>query len=762
MVISAFIALLLLSCFLLSIAWSRTIGVLRGSASGICRLAWTFPLVLCLFPKIATEELPRVISSQTIHILLDDSESMNRWTGFHSPIQTAEKKIDSIREQCRSIGCNVKVSKLSELNQLTAKGYTPLSETFISWKQKIKQDAWVLFSDGGDFQPNIAWNSFGSSLRHETKKNGLIVGFGKERSQNVWIEDVELAPFAFEGKSVVSHISLKKSQYSDAIKRVQVHAKLGDQILSSKNIDFHGADELATISLSIPSLARGRHFVSFEVLASADESILWDNQVHRHVEVMPNTVGVLHLLGSPSWDGRFLRRFLKAEPKYDLISFFILRDPWDSQVSNERELSLIPFPVSRLFNEELPNFRVIILQNFTLLQFLLPQYQKNLVSFVKNGGGLLFLGGYRALKDADLRNSPLKEILPFSTTTKGKSSLPQRFYANRMGMTQAQDKSGPWFDPKLKFKIQLAKPNMQKRSLANIYDDWEGLGSILEGMQNAQGIHHMENVTLRDESYTPLLYAQTEKGTLPLAMATYPGKGRAIWIFSDSMWRLALTPKKDTPREAYDEFMQSTMTWLLRQNLRRPLIVSSFTIKRGSSKRMDWVATLQGPAVPYFSSSQDWMVSVCDSLLSNDEINIDKLGNQQLLLSGSIIGKLTGGERCEFSIKGQNAAFGSVVSSSAAIVPQLFKDAEISPAPQKLAQLAGLVGADFQSNEDLSVSYLNRWLDKKNKQEGLILPKRFKSFKDYYWALKEWWLILCLFFLPLEIVIRKWHDLSTV
>ena len=72
-------------------------------------------------------------------------------------------------------------------------------------------------------------------------------------------------------------------------------------------------------------------------LPTPGEAALWDNTVNAQVEVMPNTVGVLHLLGSPSWDGRFLRRYLKSEPKYDLISFFILRDPWDSQQVNERE-----------------------------------------------------------------------------------------------------------------------------------------------------------------------------------------------------------------------------------------------------------------------------------------------------------------------------------------------------------------------------------------------------------------------------------------
>ena len=102
-----------------------------------------------------------------------------------------------------------------------------------------------------------------------------------------------------------------------------------------------------------------------------------------------------------------------------MISFFILRDPWDIQTANEREMSLIPFPVDRLFNEELANFKVIIMQNFQMSQFLQPDYQRNLVKFVKNGGGLLFFGGPRALSAEDLVGTPLGELFPFKKQEKG-------------------------------------------------------------------------------------------------------------------------------------------------------------------------------------------------------------------------------------------------------------------------------------------------------------------------------------------------------
>src|SRR5690606_27540038 len=150
-----------------------------------------------------------------------------------------------------------------------------------------------------------------------------------------------------------------------------------------------------------------------------------------------------------------------------------------------------------------------------------PEFQKNLVEFVKNGGGLLFLGGDRALLEADIRNSPLKEILPFTVKAQqddGPSSPLPSFGAWE---EESANRTGPWYDSQTTFKVSLAQPNRQERALANVYDEWEALGPALTGFPHAQGIHHMENVTFKQGSYTPLLKAVTTDGaSIPLAIAS--------------------------------------------------------------------------------------------------------------------------------------------------------------------------------------------------------------------------------------------------
>ena len=196
----------------------------------------------------------------------------------------------------------------------------------------------------------------GRATKPGAAPRGLIVGYQPRASENIWLKDVDVPPFAFEDRPLVVGVTPRRQSPRSEPERVQVQVQAGAAPLATVNVTFAPGRLQTQAQTTLAPLPRGQHLLTLKALPTAGETALWDNEAHAQTEVMPNTVGVLHLLGSPSWDGRFLRRYLKGEPKYDLISFFILRDPWDSQQVNERELSLIPFPVERLFREELRTF----------------------------------------------------------------------------------------------------------------------------------------------------------------------------------------------------------------------------------------------------------------------------------------------------------------------------------------------------------------------------------------------------------------------
>lgn len=757
------------SLVLLLVSWVTQIGFVRGALAALCRVGWTVPIFLSFFPETVSEQLPRTLTLEPVHVLIDDSDSMKG-----SPSATAARLKKSINDGCLRFGCLPKFTLLSEQDDDAKQGYTPLSSVIDSWLYKVGAEPWLLVSDGGDFRPTEHWDPSLRGLGRPaagmpaTTPRALIVGFAPKSRNNIWIKESNVAPFSFEDRPLTVDVSLRRVSADIGSERVQLQVLTDDKPLATVNAEFKSEALDVSVSATIPPLPRGQHLLTIRALPVANETALWDNTSYAQIEVMPNTVGVLHLLGSPSWDGRFLRRYLKAEPKYDLISFFILRDPWDSQQVSERELSLIPFPVERLFKEELPNFRVVVLQNFTLNQFLLPEYQNNLVKFVQDGGGLLFIGGPRALAGNDLSSSPLRAILPFEVTDEQALSSPGLgafdlggFEGEGMEPQQPSEKDarGPAYDEALEFKVELARPDPNKRALANVYEDWESLADALTGWKTAKGLHHMERVKFKKDVVTPLLTARVGKAEIPLAVASYPGKGRAIWVFSDSLWRLAQTVDSETSRQVYNKFLQSSMTWLMRQDLRKPLVAKSFALRGGRHQPATFRVTLQGPAARFFQPSPEWRLKVCGSLVPPEKLVAVKSGADEFDVSGPLATMLAGGERCSLELDGTHPAFGSVKAGITAVFPEVFKDTEIDAAPQKLEELAALTGARLALPPKDAETATDEWLEQITGKSGVALPSRFKTLRNFYWILDKPWFWLLILLMPLEVVVRRWHQL---
>ncbi|MCE2452261.1 MAG: hypothetical protein J4F48_05380, partial [Nitrospinae bacterium] len=85
-----------------------------------------------------------------------------------------------------------------------------------------------------------------------------------------------------------------------------------------------------------------------------------NNRVEIPLEVRRDKIRVLTITGSPNWNYRFLRMALKRDPAIDLVSFVFLRTSEDDPGVPTRHLSLVPFPVDKLFLEELKNFEIVI------------------------------------------------------------------------------------------------------------------------------------------------------------------------------------------------------------------------------------------------------------------------------------------------------------------------------------------------------------------------------------------------------------------
>jgi len=817
------------------------------------RLAWCLPFVLCFFPERIRDEKPRSPVAKVVHVLVDDSESMKLRVGASARLggnerrsEVASRIVADAAAVCRDAGCEIKSTLLSELDSSASRGFSWIERGLNAWRLGLGTDPWILVSDGGDSAQN---SGISVENRATVQGPGLIVGFQPADPRNLFFGAVTVPPYAFDGRPAQVTVHVARG---DGINRtaglpqesVQVQVRSGNQVLSAVDVSFKEGEAEASARIVLPALPRGEQPLEFFILPSPDEAMVWDNSLVADVEVLPNTLGLLHLLGSPGWDGRFFRRLVKSEPKFDLISFFILRDPWDNLQVSDRELSLIPFPAERLFKEELQSFRVLVLHDFTLAQFLQPDYQANLVQFVKNGGGLLFIGGPRALHRLDMASSPLREILPFTPGAEAILNYPRGRDAaggldsdsnsnsisssanvsdpgggNALNQPQFAgagfDTLGAAYDGTRAFKIEFAKPAPEQRELASVYDDWLATTPDLTRVKGLKGLHVIPPALVDATRTTPLLNARLADGSaVPLALASFPGRGRALWILSDSMWRMAMAENSGIARETYDRFMLGGIQWLLRQDLRKPLVANRFAIRSGGpdagrdasrdvshdverdtdasqSKKsraiLDWSVHVSGPATHHldFLSSDDekrWRLSICGVMQDSRAISVARIASDQFVLSGTLASgavpalkdNAAGGTRpfCKVEIEALHKSFGSVKSVSSAFIHTPLNDSEARDSVawlRKVQEREGastemiLVGASapYESPGTLGTR-IGRWLranassDENSAGDSAVaIEPAQPAREDPYWPFRHWWSWALMAMMPVEVLARR-------
>lgn len=797
----------------------------------VARVAWCLPFVLCFFPERIRDDRPKSPAAKVVHLLVDDSISMNQRLGQGGARrrEVAASLAADAAAVCRDAGCEIKLTRLSDVesgvnsgaDSGVAAGYSWIERGLNSWWMGLGADPWIVISDGGDSGQG---GGAAVDVNPVAQGPGLIIGFQPADPRNLYFESVTAPPYAFDGRPAQVSVQVARGNGGERAtglpsETVQVQVRSGGQVLTAVDVPFKESEARMSARMVIPALPRGEQPLEFFILPSPDEVMVWDNSLTADVEVLPNTLGLLHLLGSPAWDGRFFRRMVKGEPKFDLISFFILRDPWDNLQVSDRELSLIPFPADRLFKDELDSFRVLVLQDFTLAQFLQPDYQQNLVQFVKNGGGLLFLGGPRALHRLDMSSSPLREILPF--TPGAEAVLPyarSREAGDPLGddpgampnLSGGFDGLGAGYDPSKSFTVEFANPSGAQRELASVFDDWTASAPDLRRMKGLKGLHVIPPALVDGSRVTTLLNARHADGnTTPLALASFPGRGRALWILSDSMWRMALGETAGVARETYDRFMMSGLQWLLRQDLRKPVVASRFTLRRsgvGSRARdkVDWSVRLSGPAVRHLnflaatgdSGESRWRVSVCGGVLDAGAIDAQKVSADQYILSGTIPAEsvsvaslgaslgtglaggsgrrgATGGRQfCKIEVDATDKAFGSVKALSSAFVQTPLPDSQALDSIGWLRKLqersrnAGEIvltgsGDPYESPESASAR-LGRWLRQHaSAEEDVGADAAFAgaqpqpSRDDPYWPFRRWWAWALMGMMPVEVLLRR-------
>ncbi|HEY5998298.1 MAG TPA: glutamine amidotransferase, partial [bacterium] len=241
----------------------------------------------------------------------------------------------------------------------------------------------------------------------------VFVGVGAgERTRDVEIAAAEPPAVAFAGSPAVIAVTVRSSGYAG--REVPLLLKRGEQVLVSRTLRLPPDGTELRESLEWTPPAPGAHALTLQVPLLDGEQIAENNRADLSFDAVRDRIRVLVVSGTPSWSYRFLRGALKGDPSLDVVSFIILRSASDAVDVPQQDLSLIPFPTQKIFMEELPNFDLLIFDNFASQPYLPSAYLEKVEEFVRGGGGFWMLGGPLSYQGGRYQLTPLAPLLPVS------------------------------------------------------------------------------------------------------------------------------------------------------------------------------------------------------------------------------------------------------------------------------------------------------------------------------------------------------------
>ncbi len=156
----------------------------------------------------------------------------------------------------------------------------------------------------------------------------------------------------------------------------------------------------------------GPMVVELEAEVRPGELTPLNNRAVLTVNGVRDRLRVLLVSGQPHPGERVWRNLLKSDPSVDLAHFTILRPPEKEDYTPLNELSLIPFPVKKLFEDSLGDFDLVVLDRYVVRDMLPPRYYRNMVARVRDGGALLAAVGPELAGPRSLAKTALSDILP--------------------------------------------------------------------------------------------------------------------------------------------------------------------------------------------------------------------------------------------------------------------------------------------------------------------------------------------------------------
>ena len=518
--------------------WRTTEGLRRRVrvALGLLRLAGLLSLLVlasgafCLL-DVSHEEKPPLL------VVVDDSASMrlaDGEPGGPSRLQRAESALDGGLRQRLGETYQVRVARTSEAGGAAAPpgdGPQDLARSIIRLSA-VRRDqplAHVLvLSDGSQVGYDPLWRA---AAEVAAPVSCLSVGDGAIL-RDVILESVSVPPYAYENdRALVTAKVRSLGVPGEAVLKLALRTGEAAREIATARVTLKPGGDPAIARVEFRTPPAGLRRLSLSVLPAPGELTNRNNAVTFHLDVRGEKIRVLFVEGQPSWEYRFVKRALEADPAVEFHGLVRLPgDEWFYQAAAGAKAGPAAladprkgFPAS---SRELDAFDVLILGDLERKALEQGGRFEMIDRFVRTrGGGLCTIGGRKVYSAGNYEGTPLARLVPFQIIPQKKTQLINRFQVVVTTQALMHPLMHIEYDPVANEKAWATLP-------------WVEGGNAVQAVKPGATLL-MVHPTLK-----------TRYGPRPVAAAWQIGRGR---VFSSALdgtwhWRMARTTETDYHR----------------------------------------------------------------------------------------------------------------------------------------------------------------------------------------------------------------------
>jgi len=360
------------------------------------------------------------------------------------------------------------------------------------------------------------------------------IGVGPEKKgPDVAVKSITAGELGFTGMQ--STVTVNLSGTNAAGKTVRVTLKADGREAGQKEVVLKEDGLETAVKFNFTPKETGVVRYRAEAAPLKGEEDLFNNSAVCEARVIKEKVRILYFSGHPNYEYRFLRQVLKTNPNYEMVSFILLRGTTNVMAFSEDQLTLIPFPVTELFTRDLPQFDIVVMENFPYSQYMPADMLQGIARLVtERGGSLLMIGGDQSFGRGLYATTPLADLLPVSLDG------PSEVYDTR-----------PY-----KMVPEIHPLNSLSYSTESDALLWGGMAELND-----------INVAASSKPGAAVLgrhpFLKSKSGEFaPVLAAWQRGRGRVMACLSSSTWKWAMGTGAEASSGLYAKYWQGLFNWL--------------------------------------------------------------------------------------------------------------------------------------------------------------------------------------------------------